>query len=141
MVVGRSGDLVIGQKGRGPFNSALLSVWDPRYSSDDPAPVSVLTTSQSTDFVSDLTLHGLADGRLVAGFGVPGDPTVGGWLHVWRPPLRDDEFERVDLPIQLDVTDLDDDGHYLYVGGSVGTLRIPLDSLPFAESVEPVQDL
>jgi hypothetical protein len=73
----------------------------------------------------------------VAGFGLPQEPTIGGWLHVWRPPLREDNFERVDLPRQLDITDLDDDGEYSLVAGGTGVFGIPLDSLPFASAVRP----
>jgi serine/threonine protein kinase len=82
-------------------------------------------------------VHALKDGRLVAGLANPLDPTLGGWLLVWSAPARDNQSRRVTLPINLDITDLADDGYYLYVVGQGGSLKIPLDSLPYATRPSP----
>ncbi len=77
-------------------------------------------------------LHVIADGRLVAGFANTNEPGVGGWLQVWTPPLRENRWQRVELPMNVDVADLADDGTLLYVVGRGGSMAIRLDSLPFA---------
>ena len=77
-------------------------------------------------------LHVTGDGRLVAGFANTNEPGVGGWLQVWTKPLRENRWQRVELPMNVDVADLADDGTFLYVVGRGGSMAIRLDSLPFA---------
>lgn len=86
-------------------------------------------------------IHGISDGRLIAGFENTNEPGVGGWLKVWAPPLRDNRWERVDLPMNVDVTDLADDGTLLYVVGRGGSMAIRLDSLPFASELRSTTGL
>jgi hypothetical protein len=83
-------------------------------------------------------LHVLRDGRLIAAYGVRGDPALGGWLQVWKPPIERNQWARVELSRRMDVYDLADDGEYLYVAGSGwAVLKIPLDSLPFVSYPRP----
>ena len=84
-------------------------------------------------------LHALPDGRLVAGLSTPAEPTLGGRLVVWAAPVRANRSQRVDLPLSLDITDLSDDGRYLYVSGRGGTVAVRLDSLPFAPALRSPQ--
>ena len=107
---------------------STILVWD---RSSDPMPRTVLyrTTTVGPQVTA---LHALPDGRLVAGLSSPPDRLLGGQLMVWDRPARAGRSRRVDLPIDLDVTDLADDGEYLYVVGRGGALEIPIDSLPFA---------
>jgi hypothetical protein len=119
------GDLVVA----GP----AIRVWD---RSEDTLPV--VTLYQPTLGEAQVSaLHVLADGRLVAGFANPDEPTLGGRLVVWQPPARASRALPVELPLNLDITDLADDGRYLYVVGRGGALAIPLDSLPFAKLARP----
>jgi len=82
-------------------------------------------------------VHVLPDGRLVAGFGNPDRPGVGGWLQVWAAPVGENRSERVNLPMAIDVTGLADDGTYLQVVGRGGSVDIALDALPFATGHVP----
>jgi tRNA A-37 threonylcarbamoyl transferase component Bud32 len=113
------GDLVIADR--------AIQVFD---RSPDSVPVARVYRQELGE--SRLTLHVLRDGRLVAGVGNSDDPIVGGHLLVWAPPVRQNRWQEVRLPITVDITDIDDDGRFLYVVGRGGSLQIPLDSLPFA---------
>jgi hypothetical protein len=118
-----NGDLVVADLG--------IFVWD---LSVDSLPVAAIRIPQVSNARIG-AIHALPDGRLVAGFALPDEPTLGGWLEVWAAPARDGSSERLDLPQAIDITDLADDGLYLYVVGQGGALSIPLDSLPFASEV------
>ena len=113
------GDLVIVERS--------IQVWD---RSADSLPVAILFRPGLGD-ASIGALHALPDGRLIAGLANPDEPLVGGWLMVWAAPARANQAQRVELPLSVDITDLADDGRYLHVVGRGGTLKIPLDSLPF----------
>jgi hypothetical protein len=81
-------------------------------------------------------VHFLPDGRLVVGY-APEDPQLHGWLEVWPNEFgTEHEPEPVELPRATDIFDMDDDGEYLYVVGSGWfAMRIPIESLPFADDV------
>jgi hypothetical protein len=111
--------------GRFVVADRAIHIWD---RSSDSLPVSTLRPNViGTPRVADLLV--LADGRLVAGFTVPNEPTLGGWMQVWRSAIQADGFERVDLPRSIDITDLDTDGEFLYVVGRGGGWTIAIDSL------------
>jgi len=74
-------------------------------------------------------LHLLPDGRLVAGFEHRREPGVGGWLLVWPYPYVADGARRVELPLNVDVTDLADDGTALHIVGRGGSMSIALSQL------------
>ena len=131
--VAGNGDFIVAQYSSNLAYSSGIRIWSRSSAPGDSVPVASLSLpSVATSKAVSKSIHLLADGRLVFGFGFPQDPTVGGWIQIWRPPIREDHFERVDLPRQLDITDLDDDGEYLYVAGGTGIFRIALDSLPFS---------
>jgi hypothetical protein len=110
-----------------------IRLWD---RSADTLPVTTLFEAVVGD-ATPSALHVLADGRLVAGFANPGEPTLSGRLVVWASPARANRSRRLDLPLSVDITDLADDGRYLYVAGRGGSLAIRLDSLPFAATLRP----
>ncbi len=105
-----------------------VRVWD---RSPDTLPVRTLYGPAPSELQVS-ALHVLPDGRLVAGLASPPDRILGGRLIVWADPARAGREQPVDLPLDLDVTDLADDGEYLYVAGRGGSLAIALDALPFA---------
>jgi hypothetical protein len=106
----------------------VIRLWD---RSADTLAASVLDPA-TTSLLETTSLLILDDGRLVVGYATPQEPTLGGRLVVWGLPLRENRWQEVELPLRIDVTDLSDDGEYLYVVGRGGALTIPLDSLPFA---------
>jgi len=128
----RSGSRLVGNRFAtvaGAFVVAWESIrlWD---RSADTIPVATLF-SRSEEGPTLRGLHALPDGRLVAGFAYPGEPALRGYLLVWQQPLRADNSQRVDLPLNVDVTDMADDGEALHVVGRGGALEIAVDSLPF----------
>ena len=112
------GDLVVVEKS--------MQVWD---RTQDSIPVSILYRPGIGEAVG--ALHALADGRLIAGLAHPDEPLVGGRLLVWAAPVRANRSQQVQLPVSVDITDLSDDGRFLHVAGRGGSMKIPLDSLPF----------
>jgi hypothetical protein len=106
-----------------------IQVWDRRA---DSLPVTIIYRPVPGQVIG--ALHVLQDGRLIAGLANPEEPALGGGLIVWAAPARENRSQRLSLPIRVDITDLADDGRYLLVVGKGGSLRIPLDSLPFAKS-------
>jgi hypothetical protein len=106
----------------------VIRLWD---RSADTLAASVLDPA-TTSLLEPAALLILPDGRLVVGYATPQEPTLGGRLVVWGLPLEDNRWREVELPLRIDVTDLGDDGEYLYVVGRGGALTVPLDSLPFA---------
>ncbi|MFC1662078.1 hypothetical protein ACFL3S_11625, partial [Gemmatimonadota bacterium] len=120
-----NGDLVVADE--------AIQVWD---RSSDSLPMMTLRQSVvGAPKVADLQV--LPDGRLVAGFSVPNEPSLGGWLQVWTPPFRPEGFERVDFPRTIDITDIASDGVYLYVVGRGGGVTIAIDSLPVGSRARP----
>jgi serine/threonine protein kinase len=115
-----NGDLVLGQN--------MVEIWD--RTSDSIAIAVLYQRSPGGSRIG--ALHALPDGRLILGLSNPEDPLVGGSLLVWAAPARANQSQTVQLPINLDITDLTDDGKLLHVVGRGGSLRIPLDSLPFS---------
>ena len=113
------GDLVLMRR--------VVEIWD-RVA--DSIPVAILHQHRLGDARVG-ALHALADGRLVLGLANPEEPLAGGRLLVWGSPARANQSQAVPLPINMDITDLADDGRFLYVVGRGGSLRIPIDSLPF----------
>jgi len=108
--------------------TVVLRLWD---RSTDTLAVRLLDPA-TTALLEPAALRVLPDGRLVVGYATPSEPTLGGRLVVWRPPFRDNRWQDVRMPLRIDITDLGDDGEFLYVVGRGGSLTIPLDSLPFA---------
>ena len=103
-----------------------VQVWD---RTRDSIPVAILYRPGFGETVG--ALHALADGRLIAGLANSDEPLVGGRLVVWAAPARANRSQQVQLPIRVDITDLSDDGRFLHVAGRGGSMKIPLDSLPF----------
>jgi hypothetical protein len=112
------GDLVVVEKS--------VQIWD---RTQDSIPVSILYRPGIGEVVG--ALHALADGRLIAGLANPDEPLAGGRLLVWAAPVRANRSQQVQLPVSVDITDLSDDGRFLHVAGRGGSMKIPLDSLPF----------
>ncbi|MBT8396739.1 MAG: hypothetical protein KJN92_07225, partial [Gemmatimonadetes bacterium] len=135
--VALNGDLVVSEGFSEQRSTTGILVWGRSPEEGDDLPMARLSWPETgLARAGTVKIHMLPDGRFVAGAGFPEEPGVGGYLHVWRPPIREDHFERVDLPHHMDITDLDDNGEYLYVAGGSGIVRIPLDSLPFAETAK-----
>jgi hypothetical protein len=111
-----------------------MHVWN---RSTDSAPVAVL---HRPVFGGSRVgaLHLLDDGRMVAGYANPERQGAGGWLQIWAAPVRANRWQRIALPLSIDVTGLADDGTHLHVVGRGGSIAIPIDSLPFSAERDSV---
>jgi hypothetical protein len=109
---------------------AMASGWLRLWDRTTETPLAVLRQAELGAGTID-ALHALPDGRLVAGFGNRDAPGVGGWIEVWAAPVHEGRSQRVELPLNVDVTSLANDGTRLIVAGRGGTMAIPLRSLPF----------